>query len=296
MRPRTVEAYAPGVIEPIARRHLDACGRPGRRADERLLRAGLGARAGRRDGARRPRRRDARRWFGDLATGGANFEQDPEKQAVADATSTEIDDASPRFSTGSSASPTASVLSHMLAADATRAEVLSNLKLILLGGMQEPGHALGICFVGAPHPSRDAVARPHRPRPAPPRHRGGASLALARRHADAPGDRAGDALGRGARGRATRSPPSSRRRTATTATGPTPTATTSTAAGPTPRSASAPTTAPARRSPATRCACRSRCCSTASRPCGSTPTMRSSSRAGSSARRPTCTSAGIRRE
>ena len=33
----------------------------------------------------------------------------------------------------------------MLAADATRAEVLSNLKLILLGGMQEPGHALGIC-------------------------------------------------------------------------------------------------------------------------------------------------------
>ena len=32
----------------------------------------------------------------------------------------------------------------MLAADATRAEVLSNLKLILLGGMQEPGHALGI--------------------------------------------------------------------------------------------------------------------------------------------------------
>ena len=33
MRPRTVEGYAPEVIEPIARRHLDAHrGRPGRRA------------------------------------------------------------------------------------------------------------------------------------------------------------------------------------------------------------------------------------------------------------------------
>ena len=28
----------------------------------------------------------------------------------------------------------------------SKPEVLANLKLILLGGMQEPGHALGICL------------------------------------------------------------------------------------------------------------------------------------------------------
>ena len=51
----------------------------------------------------------------------------------------------------------------MLAADATRAEVLSNLKLILLGGMQEPGHALGICvWALLTHPETMARVRADR--------------------------------------------------------------------------------------------------------------------------------------
>jgi cytochrome P450 len=146
MRPRAVEGYAPGVIEPIARRHLDAmAGGPGAELMsaycEPVSVLALGSVMGLGD-------LDAdtlRRWFGDLATGGANFEQDPEKQAVADATSAEIDAQVGPLLDRLEREPDESVLAHMLAADATRAEVLSNLKLILLGGMQEPGHALGIC-------------------------------------------------------------------------------------------------------------------------------------------------------
>jgi cytochrome P450 len=146
MRPRAVEGYAPGVIEPIARRHLEAMA-AGTGAElmaaycEPVSVLALGAVMGLGD-------LDAetlRRWFGDLATGGANFEQDPEKQAVADATSAEIDARIGPLLDRLEREPDESVLSHMLAGDATRAEVLSNLKLILLGGMQEPGHALGIC-------------------------------------------------------------------------------------------------------------------------------------------------------
>jgi cytochrome P450 len=146
MRPRAVEGYAPGVIEPIARRHLDAMA-DGAGAElmaaycEPVSVLALGAVMGLGD-------LDAdtlRRWFGDLATGGANFEQDAEKQAVADATSAEIDARVGPLLVRLEREPDDSVLAHMLAADATQAEVLSNLKLILLGGMQEPGHALGIC-------------------------------------------------------------------------------------------------------------------------------------------------------
>ena len=147
MRPRAVEGYAPGVIEPIARRHLDAIAAgPGAELMstycEPVSVLALAAVMGLGD-------LDAdtlRRWFGDLATGGANFEQDAEKQAVADATSAEIDARVGPLLDRLEREPDESVLSHMLAADATRAEVLSNLKLILLGGMQEPGHALGICI------------------------------------------------------------------------------------------------------------------------------------------------------
>ena len=164
MRPRAVEAYAPEVIEPIARRHLDAlAGSPGAELMsaycEPVSVLALGAVMGLGD-------LDAetlRRWFGDLATGGANFEQDPEKQAVADATSAEIDAQIDPLLDRLEREPDGSVLAHMLAADATRAEVRSNLKLILLGGMQEPGHALGICvWALLTHPETMARVRSDR--------------------------------------------------------------------------------------------------------------------------------------
>jgi cytochrome P450 len=90
-----------------------------------------------------------RRWFGSLALGGANFESDPAKQEIADAASAEIDRRVTPLLDRLESEPDDSVLSQMLHIEPnggrlSKAEVLSNLKLILLGGMQEPGHALGI--------------------------------------------------------------------------------------------------------------------------------------------------------
>jgi len=107
MRPRTVEGYAPGVIEPIARRHLDAIADgPGAELMstycEPVSVLALGAVMGLGD-------LDAetlRRWFGDLATGGANFEQDPRSRRSPMRRAPRSTAASARFSTGSSASPT----------------------------------------------------------------------------------------------------------------------------------------------------------------------------------------------
>ncbi|HST38990.1 MAG TPA: cytochrome P450 [Conexibacter sp.] len=95
-----------------------------------------------------------RRWFSGLAAGGANFEGDPDKQALADDTSREIDETLAPIVARLEREPDDSILSHMLHADVpdgapTRAETLSNLKLILLGGMQEPGHGAGNCMYGA---------------------------------------------------------------------------------------------------------------------------------------------------
>ncbi len=91
-----------------------------------------------------------RRWFGALALGGSNFEDDPEKQAAADEASREIDEQMMPLLDRLADEPDGSVLSDMLHTEPpsggrlSKQEVLSNLKLILLGGMQEPGHALGI--------------------------------------------------------------------------------------------------------------------------------------------------------
>jgi cytochrome P450 len=151
MRPRAVREYAPGIIMPIAERHLAAIEE---RGAAELMAAycepvsvlALGAVMGMGDV-------DAgtlRRWFGALALGGSNFEDDPEKQAVADEASREIDEQVMPLLDRLAERPDGSVLSDMLHTEPpsggrlSKQEVLSNLKLILLGGMQEPGHALGI--------------------------------------------------------------------------------------------------------------------------------------------------------
>jgi cytochrome P450 len=151
MRPRAVAEYAPSVIEPVAGRHLDAIAGQGRAElmgeycePVSVLALGSVLGLGELDAG------TLRRWFSDLAAGGANFEQDPDKQVVADAAGAEVDRVVGPILDRLERRPDGSMLSHMLAArpeggPLTRAEVLANLKLILLGGMQEPGHALGIC-------------------------------------------------------------------------------------------------------------------------------------------------------
>ena len=287
------------MIEPIAERHLaaiepDGAGEMMATYCEPVSVLALGSVMGLGDA-------DAdtlRRWFGALALGGSNFESDPDKQAIADAASAEVDDRVLPLLDRLEQEPDGSVLSDMLHTQPpdgerlSKAEVLANLKLILLGGMQEPGHALGIALWALlQHPEALAELRAH-PELLERRGRGGASLALAGGHPDAPGDRAHRGRGRdagaghrdrrcagvGQPGRAplaaagaVRHPPHAAR---------------------TRRSAWARTTAPARRWPAMRCGCRCGCCWSGCRACVWMRSTRWSCRAGSSGRRWRCTRDG----
>jgi cytochrome P450 len=90
-----------------------------------------------------------RRWFADLAVGAANFEADPAKQAVADAASAEVDETVERLLDKLNTEPDESILSRMLQSEVdgerlSRREIESNLKVMIVGGMQEPGDAVGI--------------------------------------------------------------------------------------------------------------------------------------------------------
>jgi cytochrome P450 len=90
-----------------------------------------------------------RRWFAALADGATNFEQDPEKQAHSDAASAEIDERLTPLLERLERKPDESAISHMIHAGRpdgsprSRTEYMPSLKVILLGGMQEPGHGAG---------------------------------------------------------------------------------------------------------------------------------------------------------
>jgi cytochrome P450 len=152
MRPRTVEATAPDVIRPLAEEHLAAFEARGHAElmseycePVSVLALGRVMGLGELDAD------TLRRWFGDLAAGGSNFEDDPEKQRLGDEASADVDRVVGPILDRLETEPDGSVLSHMLHEEPpggrlSREEVLANLKLILLGGMQEPGHALGIAL------------------------------------------------------------------------------------------------------------------------------------------------------
>ena len=82
-----------------------------------------------------------RRWFVELATGAANFEGDPEKQRIADAASQEVNEAVAPVLERLEAAPNDTLLSSMLHTEIedeklTRAEIQSNLKVMIVGGLQ----------------------------------------------------------------------------------------------------------------------------------------------------------------
>ena len=103
-----------------------------------------------------------RRWFADLAVGAANFEADPAKQAVADAASAEVDETVQGLLDKLGTEPDDSILSRMLQSEVdgerlSSGEIQSNLKVMIVGGMQEPGDALGIgvwALLSHPGPGR----------------------------------------------------------------------------------------------------------------------------------------------
>jgi cytochrome P450 len=154
LRPRVVEERTPALVEPIVERQLDVL--EGRRGADLMedyfepisvLSLGQVLGLGHVDGE------TLRRWFHGLAQGATNFEDDPAKWAVSDATGAEIDrELAPvleRLFEQPDDSTIATMLAHAEGSLAERvAAILPTLKVILLGGMQEPGHAAGSTVVG----------------------------------------------------------------------------------------------------------------------------------------------------
>lgn len=154
LRPRVVEASAPGLVAPIVEQLLDSIAERGE-ADlmseyfEPVSVLSLGSVLGLAeiDGD------TLRRWFHGLAQGAINFEDDPARWAVSDATGAEIDRALAPILERLWENPDSSMIATMLQhADGTFgdrvATILPTLKVILLGGMQEPGHAAGSTVAG----------------------------------------------------------------------------------------------------------------------------------------------------
>ncbi len=154
LRPRVVEATTPEIVIPIVEELLDDFA--GRSEAELMseffepvsvLSLGRVLGLGHLDGD------TLRRWFHGLAQGAINFEDDAGKWAISDATGSEIDDELAPVLERLWAEPDGSTIAVMLQhADGTLGErveqILPTLKVILLGGMQEPGHAAGSTVAG----------------------------------------------------------------------------------------------------------------------------------------------------
>jgi len=94
-----------------------------------------------------------RRWFHEIAKGTSNYEDDPSKQAIADATVAEIDRVLRPQLEDQLERPDGTMVSDMLHAEAgdvdgRMAAFMPTLKLALIGGLQEPGHGLGSTVTG----------------------------------------------------------------------------------------------------------------------------------------------------
>ncbi|CAN5377338.1 hypothetical protein BH09ACT4_BH09ACT4_22490 [soil metagenome] len=95
-----------------------------------------------------------RRWFAGLNTGIANFGLDPLTFETSDGISREIDETLAPLFAELAAHPDDSMISHMLWAGVqdgrprSVATIMPSIKVILLGGMQEPGHAAGSTLLG----------------------------------------------------------------------------------------------------------------------------------------------------
>ena len=154
LRPRVVEATTPELVSPIVERLLDVIA-PRGEAElmseyfEPVSVLSLGQILGLGEIAADT----LRRWFHGLAEGAINFEDDAARWAVSDAIGTEIDRELGPVLEGLFESPDSSTIATMLQhAEGTLAErvqaILPTLKVILLGGMQEPGHAAGSTVAG----------------------------------------------------------------------------------------------------------------------------------------------------
>ncbi len=156
-KPRVVAGYIEDLVRPIAERVLDqVLASPNRRAElmtsyfEPISVLSLGAVLGLGDvSASR-----LQKWFHGLAMGATNFERDPAKQVINDETVRDIDATLIPLMTCLQQEPDDSTIASMLTSGCPAGEyrsisqVLPSIKLIILGGMQEPGHGAGSCLYG----------------------------------------------------------------------------------------------------------------------------------------------------
>jgi cytochrome P450 len=92
------------------------------------------------------------RWFGELAMGASNFSHDPERQAVADAASREVEQHVAPILDALEGAPNDTVLSNMLHSDVdgdrlTRQEITSNLKVMIVGGLQATSDLIALTLL-----------------------------------------------------------------------------------------------------------------------------------------------------
>lgn len=105
-----------------------------------------------------------RHWFAALADGATNFERDAAKQARSDEACAEIEERLTPTIERLEREPDESTISHMIHAGSDsprqRGSWLPSLKVILLGGMQEPGHGAGsVLYALLTHPEALAEVR-----------------------------------------------------------------------------------------------------------------------------------------
>lgn len=156
-RPRFVASYIEDLVGPIARDWLGRLiAKPARDADlvseyfEPISVLSLASVLGL--GHVTPER--LQDWFHGLAMGATNFEDDPTKRAANDAAAADIEgEVRPmmeRLALEPDDSTLASLMTHgcPIGKPRTVEAVLPSLKVILLGGMQEPGHGAATCLAG----------------------------------------------------------------------------------------------------------------------------------------------------
>ena len=147
LRPRTVEALMPDVLERLCAERLDAIATEGQAnlvTDyfEPISVVSLAHAMGIADLVDAP---TLVRWFAGLADGVSNYEDDPAKADHCDAIGREIEaTVEPRFAERLAA-PTDDLISHLMAATDGPLEdriafTMPSFKLVLLGGLQEPAH------------------------------------------------------------------------------------------------------------------------------------------------------------
>lgn len=156
-RPKAVEQYIDELVQPIADEYLArVLAHEDRRAElvveyfEPISVLSLGAVLG----LGHLSAETLQEWFHGLAMGAINFERDPAKQAINDATAKTIDAELRPYMEELRHHPDDSTIAHMLTTGRppgeprTVDEVLPSLKVIILGGMQEPGHGAASCLYG----------------------------------------------------------------------------------------------------------------------------------------------------